>query len=232
MGKPLPLRKSLAGSPEIDVILRRSLRARRITLRVSTLDGRVTLTVPRGASEAEALAFAASRAEWIRAQLGRRTPTVDVGPGTILPVDGAPHRVVLGPRTGLGDGEISVRPGRPAGQQVVGCLKELARLRLSGAVDRHAAALGRRANRMTLRDTRSRWGSCSSDGNLMFSWRLIMAPPEVLDYVAAHEVAHLVRMDHSPGFWEGVAALMPDYPRHRAWLRRNGAALHAWRFAD
>jgi predicted metal-dependent hydrolase len=91
------------------------------------------------------------------------------------------------------------------------------------ACDRHAAALGRQPRALSLRDTRSRWGSCTHDGRLMFSWRLAMAPPEVLDYVAAHEVAHLAHMDHSPAFWAATARLMPDYARHRAWLRAHGA---------
>ena len=83
---------------------------------------------------------------------------------------------------------------------------------------------------LALRDTRSRWGSCTHEGRLMYSWRLAMAPPEVLDYVAAHEVAHLAHMDHSPRFWAAVATLMPGYAPRRAWLRRNGADLMAWSF--
>jgi predicted metal-dependent hydrolase len=115
---------------------------------------------------------------------------------------------------------------------VAGVLKALARDRLTEASDRHAAALGRRYTRLTLRDTRSRWGSCSSAGALMYSWRLILAPPEVLDYVAAHEVAHLAQMNHSPAFWAEVARLCPSYPTHRTWLRRSGDTLHRYRFSD
>ena len=92
---------------------------------------------------------------------------------------------------------------------------------LRAACDRHAAALGRSYQAIVLRDTRSRWGSCTSDGRLMFSWRLAMAPLAVLDYVAAHEVAHLRHMDHSPRFWAAVAGLVPDYAQHRDWLRRH-----------
>ena len=100
------------------------------------------------------------------------------------------------------------------------------------ASDRHARALGRRFTALALRDTRSRWGSCTHEGRLMYSWRLAMAPPEVLDYVAAHEVAHLRHMDHSPRFWAAVAGLMPGYAIHRDWLRRHGADLMAWQFRD
>ena len=83
---------------------------------------------------------------------------------------------------------------------------------------------------IALRDTRSRWGSCTAQGRLMFSWRLAMAPDGVLDYVAAHEVAHLAHMNHAPAFWAEVGRLMPDWTARRDWLRRNGAALQAWQF--
>jgi predicted metal-dependent hydrolase len=106
----------------------------------------------------------------------------------------------------------------------------LARDRLAAACDRHAQRLGRRPAALVLRDTRSRWGSCSAQGVLMFSWRLAMAPPAVLDYVAAHEVAHLAEMNHSRAFWATVARLLPDHAAPRAWLRAEGGALHRWRF--
>jgi hypothetical protein len=106
----------------------------------------------------------------------------------------------------------------------------VARDRLAGACDDYAARLGKPYARITMRDTRSRWGSCTSDGALMFSWRLIMTPPEVLDYVAAHEVAHLAEMNHSPAFWAVVAQLCPGYAPLRDWLKREGGALQAIRF--
>jgi len=83
---------------------------------------------------------------------------------------------------------------------------------------------------VSFRDTRSRWGSCTAQGRLMFCWRLAMAPTVVQDYVAAHEAAHLVHMDHSRAYWGAVARIMPDYAHHRAWLRSHGAALHGYRF--
>ena len=98
------------------------------------------------------------------------------------------------------------------------------------ASDHYAAKIGRRVTRVTLRDTRSRWGSCTAEGALMYSWRLVMAPPEVLRYVAAHEVAHLVEMNHSHRFWAVVEGLYPDWQAQRAWLHRHGGALHSLRF--
>ncbi len=118
------------------------------------------------------------------------------------------------------------------GAHVEGLLKAHARDRLADASERYARQVARPIKRISLRDTRSRWGSCSSAGALMYSWRLIMAPPDVLDYVAAHEVAHLCEMNHSSRFWELVEKLCPDYASHRVWLRREGASLHRYRFRD
>ena len=99
------------------------------------------------------------------------------------------------------------------------------------AVDRHAAGLGRSAGRIRLADPRARWGSCTASGDLMFSWRLIMAPVDVLDYVVAHEVAHLAELNHSPRFWAVVRRLCPGYEPARDWLRRHGAELHRHDFS-
>ena len=107
-------------------------------------------------------------------------------------------------------------------------LKAEAKQELSVRSHDKAAAIGQRVTRVTLRDTKSRWGSCSHQGALSYSWRLILAPESVLDYVAAHEVAHLVHMDHSPSFWRLVADLHPDPDSARAWLKRDGSAL--WRY--
>ncbi len=223
----------LPGTPPVAITLRRSARARRISLRVSGLDGQVTLTLPRGVSEAEALAFARSRAAWLRERLAARPEAVRVTAGTVLPVEGAARRIVPVPgrQVVLGAGLLQV-PGPEAvlARRLEAWLRAQARDRLAAASDRYAALLGRGFSRLSLRDTRSRWGSCSSRGTLSYSWRLILAPPEVLDYVAAHEVAHLAEMNHSPAFWAEVARLCPGYQAPRAWLRREGAALHRYRF--
>ncbi len=224
---------SLPGDPPVPVILRRSPRARRISLRVSQLDGRVTLTLPRGVPEAEALAFAREKEGWIRGHLQSRSEDVRVDIGAEIPVEGVVLRVVPGGGRGvrLQDGGLAVPPGA-AGRRVRAWLRDLARDRLVAASDAYAQALGRPYSRITLRDTRSRWGSCSSQGGLMYSWRLILAPPEVLRYVAAHEVAHLAEMNHSAAFWSQLERLYGPYQAPRSWLRENGAALHRYRFAD
>lgn len=220
----------LAGNPPVEIVLRRSARARRISLRVSGLDGRVTLTLPHGVPEAEALGFAAEKADWIRAQVGRRGPLVPVTLDVSVPIEGIMRRIVEAParRIVLGEDTVAV-PGGDA-VRLAAWLKGRARDQLAAASDRYAAQLARPYARLTLRDTRSRWGSCSSRGGLMYSWRLIMAPPEVLDYVAAHEVAHLAQMNHSPAFWAEVRQLCPGYEAPRRWLRENGADLHRYQF--
>jgi predicted metal-dependent hydrolase len=223
----------LPGNPPIPLLLRRSARARRISLRISQLDGRVTLTMPSRLAEGEALAFARSKEGWIRGHLEARGTDVAVRFGTDLPVGGRIRTVLPGKGRNIRLGESLIEVPGPADRvaaRLAAWLRETARDRLATACDGYAAKLGRPYHRLTMRDTRSRWGSCTSDGGLMFSWRLIMTPPEVLDYVAAHEVAHLAQMNHSPAFWAEVERIHGPYKAHRGWLRTNGSDLHRYRF--
>lgn len=225
----------LPGNPPITVTLRRSGRARRLSLRVSQLDGRVTLTLPSHAGEDEGLSFLREKEDWIRTHLDRRPEDTPVGAGTMLPFRGQMLPIVQAQikRVCVQDAQLLLpRKTRHPGAAIAAFLKLAARDYLAARSDHHAAALGRGYQRLVLRDTRSRWGSCSSRGALMYSWRLIMAPDAVSDYVAAHEVAHLEEMNHSPAFWAVVARLCPDYQAPRRWLRENGSMLHAIRFDD
>lgn len=227
----------LPGSPPVEVHLKRSARARRFSLRVSRLDGKVTLSIPTRAREAEAMAFLRGQEGWLRQTLSAipETAARTLGLGATLPVEGLP--LLLAPGSGRGlrveNGQLLV-PGDPAssGARVAAWLKVLARDRLASASDRYAARVGRSYSSLALRDTRSRWGSCSHDGRLMYSWRLILAPPAVLDYVAAHEVAHLVELNHSPAYWRVVTGICPDWRQHRGWLHEHGSTLHRFRFQD
>lgn len=223
----------LPGMPGVEVTLRRSSRARRFSLRVSRHNGAVTLTLPLRARESEALNFLRAQEDWLREALTQLPPVSPIAHGGMIPVEG--QNLLITPAGGRGvrieAGQILV-PGDPAQvpARLQAWLRARARDRLAEAVDRHAAVLDRKATTISLRDTRTRWGSCSAEGRLMFSWRLIMAPPPVLDYVAAHEAAHLVEMNHSDRFWAVVGRLCPGWRTHRAWLRHEGAALQAIRF--
>ena len=223
----------LPGDPPIEVVLRRSARARRITLRVSSLDGRVTMTLPDGVSNREAARFATEKESWLRKHLAKQEEEVQVRYGVEIPVLGETHRVVEGTKGGVKfgpDGLMVPGPDARVGPRLSGFLKTMARARLADASDNYAATLGLSYSSISIRDTRSRWGSCSSTGRLMYSWRLVLAPPDVLHYVAAHEVAHLQEMNHSVAFWSVVEKLYGEYAPPRRWLRENGTLLHRFRF--
>lgn len=215
------------GHPPIAITLRRKRNARRLTLRLAA-DG-VYLTVPNRTPIREARAFAVKQESWLRTKLADRPDRHIVREHKTLPIEGEERTIEQGRgRIPQLEGDTLFVPGpaekHPA--KIKTFLKERARIRLTEASDKYSQQVGRSYGKISLRDTRSRWGSCTSEGNLMYSWRLVMAPPLVLDYVAAHEVAHLIEMNHSPQYWAVVARMMPDYSKHRAWLRQYGAGLH------
>jgi predicted metal-dependent hydrolase len=220
------------GEPAIEVRLRRNARARRMVLRVSHAARVPTLTVPPGVSLARARSFLREQEGWLRRHMAA-SHRDNVRDGSVLPFGDAALtvRAASGRRMLCADGILHV-PGSPGdlGPRVAAYLREEARRACTAAVSRHAARLGLRPGRISLRDPRSRWGSCTARGDLMFSWRLVLAPPAVLDYVVAHEVAHLQELNHSPRFWAVVRRLCPTFESSRDWLRRHGAALHGWDF--
>ena len=225
----------LPGDPPVHVALNRMARARRLSLRVSRLDGRVTLSMPASADESLALDFLRDREPWLRRALAEVPERAVVAAGGTLLLRGATVPMVEAPvrSVTLRDAALLLPPdptGMRSGARVAAWLKLQARDDLRAACDRFAARLGKVPGQLALGDPRTRWGSCSSRGRLMFSWRLVMAPPEVLSYVAAHEVAHLVEMNHSPAFWRVVAELAPGYAAPRKWLRDNGHHLHRFDF--
>lgn len=222
---------------EITVQLRRNPRARRYTLRVRAATRDVVLTIPARGTLREAYDFAQRHAGWVETRLARLPEVVAFAPGAVIPLRGEPHRIVhrRGERgtvwAGAEDGELVLYvAGDEAhvGRRVADHLKREARKELVATSHRHAAALGVSIARVTLRDTASRWGSCSGTGALSFSWRLILAPPSVLDYLAAHEVAHRREMNHGPRFWATVDRLFPDRHAAELWLKRHGAGLHRY----
>ena len=210
--------------------LRESARARRMTLRVDTARGLIQVVVPPGLSESEAARFVGRHAGWVRARLAALPPVRPFLDGGRVPVLGEDHVIRHDPSCrGLGrraHGELAVG-GRPEhlSRRIRDLLTAEARRLLGERAHEMAARLGIRIKGITVRDTHSRWGSCSAAGRLMFSWRLILMPEPVFNYVIAHEVAHLGEMNHSPRFWAIVARLVPDAAAARSWLRRHGGEM-------
>ncbi|SLN61317.1 hypothetical protein AQS8620_02800 [Aquimixticola soesokkakensis] len=228
-------RAILAGNPPLEILLRPSAQGRRLSLRISALDGRVTLSMPKRVREAEAMAFLREKESWIRQNMPDDVSAVVPKIGGFVPFEGQELTLVPAKlRSARQEGAQLLVPEAPdmVGPRVQAFLKLHAKNRLAAASALYAQALGVGFGKITLRDTRSRWGSCTSEGNLMYSWRLIMAPPAVLDYVAAHEVAHLQEMNHSPAYWAVVGQIYPDWRPARKWLHEHGAKLHRWRFTD
>ncbi len=224
---------TLPGSPPVAVNVRFSRRARNYILRVPRFGGNVRLTVPAGGSLDAAQDFARSRETWLRKALARQDERiVPACGGTIL---FAGRDTPLVPGTGrdavLVNGAIRV-PGAPrdAPRHVRTLLVATATRNMVPVAEECARLLGRTIRRFSFKDTRTRWGSCSAAGNIMFSWRLAMAPEAVQAYVAVHEACHLAVMDHSAAFWSHVAALCPDHADRRAWLRRYGPRMHLYDF--
>lgn len=220
------------------VRLRRHRQARRYTLRIQAATREVVLTMPPRGSLNEAKAFANKHSAWIAARLGRLAKAVPFRDGIEVPLRGMMHRIVHRAQARgtvwsetdwRGSRLICVAGDRPHLARRVGdFLRREARRDLETASRKYAARLGVNLKRVSVRDQTSRWGSCSTTGVLSFSWRLILAPPYVLDYLAAHEVAHLVEMNHSPRFWRLVGRMCPSLGRAKVWLDVHGADLHRY----
>ena len=235
---PSPVRETFVelGGKRVPVRLYRNTRARRIILRIDDRNGDgdgVSVTLPRRTPLCEGLDLIHEKAAWVLERLGGLPPRVAFADGARVPLGGVDHtirHVLDGRGVVRGQGtEILVAGGAEhLARRLRDWLRKEARSQIGRLVGDKAAALGRTAGRITIRDTRSRWGSCSADGNLSFCWRLVMAPETVLDYVVAHEVAHLAEPHHGPKFWRLVKTLTPAMEASREWLRRNGEALHRY----
>ncbi len=248
----MPSRTCLAAC--VRYTLRQSPRATRLRVTIHPARG-VVVTVPEAARrgwrrpESQVHAFLTDREPWIRRHLARQAATRDrlegrapLDAGRVIPYRGAPHvvRVVLAPpstrssrisRVGGDDGdellvERTFRDRRPTAVILEAWLRERARADLALAIERHAPALAVTPASITIRDTTTRWGSCSRKGALSFSWRLVLAPPEALEAVAAHELCHLRVFGHSERFWALLATRVPDHAEWRRWLRRHAPEFH------
>src|SRR5476649_978731 len=230
------------GSQIYSVRLRRHRRARRYTLRIHPSDREAILTMPPRGTLKDAKDFAQRHGAWIAARLGRLPTAAPFFPGNVVPLRGVPHRIVHRPGVrgtvwtemrDSGERILCVAGGvEHIDRRVHDYMKREVRADLQEAVQSCAERLGVKVKRLSIRDQSSRWGSCTSAGSLSFSWRLILAPPYVLDYLAAHEVAHIVEMNHSARFWRVVGKVCGHVERAKTWLDTCGNDLHRYGIQD
>ncbi len=217
-------------SNAIHVKVRKSLKAKNISLRIKTKD--VELVIPKFASFDTARRFVLEKELWIRNQLRN----VQIGsslPDSIV-IFGVAHAIVQNDHTIKNP--IEIAPGKIILSSsianmdtkwfLIKKLEQLVKQEIAILANFYATKLNVKFNRISIRDTSSRWGSCSSNKNLSFSWRLILAPKYVLEYVVIHELCHLIEMNHSKNFWQLVVTLCPDYRNAISWLKINGKKLH------
>lgn len=223
------------GITPIPVDIRVNPRARRMVLRIDRRSGAAALTLPRGIGRVRAERFLTAHIGWLEARLKALPQRIPFAPGALVPLRGVPHRLVhRAPFRGVtravmeeGEARLIIHGDEAQMEaRVLRFLKQEALADLTRAAAHHAGKLGVTYSRISVKDTRSRWGSCSSRGDLSFSWRLILAPPFILEYLVVHELAHRLEMNHSSRYWRHVAAIMPDFECAEAWLRREGCVLH------
>lgn len=224
------------GNRPMPLTIRENRRATRITLRIEPGGRALALTVPAGMRKREIDEFLDRHQGWLLTKLAKFSTDNPVRPGGRIPFRGVPHCIEhTGSLRGLT--EAVIIDGEPVlkvsgledhiGRRLSAFFKKEARRDLEILAARHAAAIRKPIKSVSMKDTRSRWGSCSWDGNLSFSWRIVMAPPLVIDYLAAHEVAHLKEMNHGPKFWSLCKELCPRMEEARKWLKQHGSQLHA-----
>lgn len=211
-------------------------RATRITLRIEPGGRALKMTIPSGLARRDVDAFLDRHQGWLMTKLAKFSTDAGLHDGGTILFRGVSHRIQhTGSLRGLT--EAAVIDGKPVlrvsgmpehlGRRIATFLKKEARADLERLAKFHAHSIRAPIKSISMKDTRSRWGSCSAEGNLSFSWRIIMAPPAVVDYLAAHEVAHLKEMNHGPHFWALCKKLCPGMEDAKSWLKRHGSLLHA-----
>ena len=238
--------RPLADGDRLDVAgavvrLKVHARARRVSLRLDRTRREVVATAPSARRLGEAAAFATERAAWIAARLAELPQGQSIAPGVTITLFGQPcrlesaaHPVRFFPATALGPARIAARgEGETYSRAVVRMLKRQALAMFAARTAHYCGLLGARMPAVAVMDARGRWGSCrpgtpGKPASIRYSWRLALAPFAVADYVVAHECAHLLELNHGPRFWAHVKALVGDERPHRAWLRAEGARLHAF----
>lgn len=231
--KPLEPSSIAIGEQILQVVFRRHAQARRLVLRLNMHGTQVQVTVPKGVSRARALDFTERSRGWIETRIANHGDNVHLAHGHSIPLRGIAHEIRhVEKRRGLitvdAEARLILVPGEVphVARRVADWLKAQARADLAAATQRYAAMMDVRYRKISIRDQRTRWGSCSAGGDLSYSWRLILVPPDVLDYVAAHEVAHLKHLDHSPRFWRLVLQHCRGAGKAKAWLKTHGQTVH------
>lgn len=236
MPSSIPIRLPSGGQVEAQVRARRG--TRRLMVRIDPVGRGVILAVPPRTGRAVLEDMARTHAQWIESHLQALPPPMPFAEGALIRLRGEPVRLARRDGRGVPVFEPPAAPGEPRilrvaaapdrfAARVAVALKALAHTDAVEAAARLAPLLEGPPRKVTVRDARSRWGSCTSRGDIMINWRLIGAPPSVLYYVMAHELAHLKELNHSPLFWAETRRLMPDYAPARAWLKTHGSSLHA-----
>lgn len=220
----------------VPLTLRHNRRARRMIMRIVPAEGEradgLVITVPPGSSPSEALRWAQDKQHWIVERFAQLSPRIPFSDNGEIPFQGTPH--IIRHRGGRGTVDLSGTEINVYGAQqhltrrLTDWLKKQARQEIEILIREKTSRLGLQAGRLSIRDTRSRWGSCAANGNLSFCWRLILAPPAVLEYVVAHEVAHLKEHNHSPRFWAETEKLCEHTETSRNWLKRHGESLRRY----
>lgn len=236
----------MAGSPKKQEVLALSVnnqnltvrltehaRARRLSLRVDPISGCVVLVKPKRASKKAAIAFAEDKADWIADRLAEMVLPVPFADGTEVPILGEQHTIQHCPEARRGvwreNNYLNVSGATDhLSRRIHDWFKDEARRFITPIAHSYAEKLDRTVTNISIKDTRSRWGSCSLGGRLSFSWRLIMTPTAVTKYVIAHEVSHLCELNHSERFWNTVDQLIDDRRAQTQWLKEHGGDLHRY----
>jgi predicted metal-dependent hydrolase len=222
----------IINNQQLPIVVKKHLTSKRVILRYKPLKNCVSLTLPRYVSVKQGLNFAQSKIEWLAQQITKFSNANDnfFVDGAIIPVLGENLTIkYIGGRGTISKdcNLLQVHGGVEfLERRVRAWLHNKCKAEIATYVEKFCQELGVKAGRITLRDTSSRWGSCSANGNLSFSWRLIFAPRNVLEYVVAHEVAHICEHNHSPAFWAVVSKICPNWKSERAWLKTHGKLLH------
>lgn len=216
-----------------DLHLKINPRAKRMALRVDAKARKVNLVLPKRASMRGAYQFALEHKYWIRQKIEEFPEIIPFTHGQIIPILGEDTKIEVSFDKALKKTDIQLIQNKiivttnkkDPSSRIKRFIIQHAKEELSSLAHEKAKIAGKKITKIDVKDTSSRWGSCSSDGKLSFSWRLIFAPFEAFDYVVAHEVAHLTHMDHSPAFWNHCTDLSEDYSIGKTWMKRHSGDL-------